>query len=158
MRSTPVRWLRHAANAGLLLAFSTLSAAAATEYEKHADGLAVYMGVLPTQVLRGNADASHLATMHGGLPPGGGSHHLVIAIYDERTQRQVEGAEVAATVTPLGLGPTRRKLEPMPIGTSATYGNVFPMSGSGPYTVKVSIHVSGQPRATGVQFNYSHPH
>ena len=63
MTSTPVRWLRHTANVGLLLAFSTLAAAAATEYEKHADGLAVYMGVLAAQVLRGNADASHLATM-----------------------------------------------------------------------------------------------
>ena len=60
-------------------------------------------------------------------------------------------------MTPLGLGPTRRKLEPMQIGSSATYGNFFPMSGSGPYTVKVSIHVPGQPRATEVQFDYSHP-
>ncbi len=119
MPSTLVRWLRHTANAGLLLAFSTLSAAAATEYEKHADGFAVYMGVLPAQVLRGNADASHLATMHGGLPTGSGSHHLVIAIYDERTQRQVEGADVMADVTPLGLGPTRRKLEHMPIAPVA---------------------------------------
>ena len=157
MSSTPVRWLRRTANAGLLLAFSTLSAAAATEYEKHADGLAVYMGVLPTQVLRGNADAGHLAGMHGGLPSGSGSHHLVLAIYDERTKRQVEGAEVAATVTPLGFGPARRRLEPMSIGTSATYGNFFPMSGAGPYTVQVSIHVPGQSRTTELQFNYSHP-
>jgi hypothetical protein len=84
------------------------------------------MGAVPAQLLRGNTDASHLATMHGGLPSGSGSHRLVLAIYDERAQRQVEGA---TTVTPLGLGPTRRKLEPMQIGTSATYGNVFPMAG-----------------------------
>ena len=164
MPSTLVRRLRHTATAGLVLAFSTLSAAAATEYEKHADGFAVYMGVLPAQVLRGNADASHLATMHGGLPTGSGSHHLVIAIYDERTQRQVEGADVMADVTPLGLGPTRRKLEPMPIGTSGTYGNFYPMPGSGPYTVHVIIHVPGQARNTEVQFRntevqfrYSYP-
>ena len=145
------------ARAFLLLAFTTLSAAAVTDFEKHADGLAIYMGVVPAQLLRGNADTSHLATMHGGLPAAGGSHHLIIAIYDERTQRQVEGADVAANVTPLGLGSTRRKLEPMQIGTSATYGNFFPMAGSGPYTVQVTIHVPGQARNTEVQFNYSHP-
>lgn len=153
--------LRHklwrTAHAFLLLAFTTLSAAAVTDFEKHADGLAIYMGVVPAQLLRGNTDASHLATMHGGLPLGSGSHHLVIAVYDERTQRQVEGADVVATVTPLGLGPTRRKLEPMQIATSATYGNFFPMPGSGPYTVLVTIHVPGQARNTEVQFRYSHP-
>jgi hypothetical protein len=132
----------------------TLSAAAGADLEKHVDGLAIYMGVVPAQLLRGNTDASHLATMHGGLPSGSGSHRLVLAIYDEHAQRQVEGA---ATVTPLGLAPTRRKLEPMQIGTSATYGNVFPMAGSGPYTVQVTIHVPGQARTTEVQFNYSHP-
>lgn len=157
MRSTRAGWLWHTANAWLLLAFSTLSTAAATEYEKHADGFAVYMGVLPAQILRGNADASNLVTMHGGLPAGRGSHHLVVAIYDERTQRQVEGADVVADVTSLGLGPTRRKLEPMPIGTSVTYGNFFPMSGSGSYTIQVTIHVPGQARTTEVQFKYSHP-
>ena len=44
----------------------------------------------------------------------------------------------------------------MQIGTSATYGNFVPMSGSGPYTVQVTIHVPGQARNTEVQFNYSH--
>ena len=157
MTSTLLRVLRRTASAGLLLACTILSAAAVTDFEKHADGLAIYMGVVPAQLLRGNADASHLATMHGGLPSGSGSHHLVIAIYDEPTQRQVDGADVVATVTPLGPGTTRRKLHPMQIGTSATYGNFFPMAGSGPYTVQVTIHVLGQARNTEVQFNYSHP-
>ena len=142
----------------LLLAFTTLSQAAVTDFERHADGLEIYMGVVPAQLLRGNADASHLATMHGGLPAASGSHHLVIAIYDERTQRQVEGADVTTSVTPIGLGPTRHKLEPMQIGSSATYGNFFPMPSPGPYTVQVTIHVPGQAHATEVQFNYSHPH
>ena len=157
MKSTLRRGLCRTAGAGLLLVVTALSTAAVTDLEKHADGLAIYIGVVPAQILRGNADATHLATMHGGLPSGRGSHHLVIAIYDERTQRQVEGADVAANVTPLGLGPTRRKLEPMQIGASATYGNFFPMSGSGPYTVQVTIHVPGQARTTNVQFNYAHP-
>ena len=123
MTSTLRRGLWHTARAGLLLAFTTLSAAAVTDFEKHADGLAIYMGVVPAQLLRGNADASHLATMHGGLPGASGSHHLVIAIYDERTQRQVEGADVVANVTPLGLGPTAASSSPCrsaPVRPTAT--------------------------------------
>lgn len=106
MTSTLLHGLWHSARAGLLLAFTTLSAAAVTDFEKHADGLAIYMGVVPAQLLRGNADASHLATMHGGLPAASGSHHLVIAIYDERTQRQVEGADVAARFFPACRAPS----------------------------------------------------
>jgi hypothetical protein len=84
------------------------------------------------------------------LPAASGNHHPEIAIYDERTQLQVEGADVVANVTPLGVGPTRRKLEPMQIGTSATSGNFFPMPGSGLYPVQVTIHVPGQARNTEV--------
>ena len=157
MTPTFLTRLWRAASTGLLLSIATLSAAAGTDLEKHTDGLAIYMGVMPAQLVRGNADTSDLAKMHGKLPAASGSHHLVIAIYDERTKRQVEGAEVTANVAPLGLGPTRRKLEPMQIGSSATYGNFFPMSGSGPYTVQVTINEPGRARNTEVQFNYSHP-
>lgn len=77
------RCLRSTASACALLAFIALPVGAATEYEKHVDGFAVYMGVLPAQVLRGNADTGQFVAMQGGLPAASGSHHLVIAIYDE---------------------------------------------------------------------------
>lgn len=157
MRFLSPHGLWRTTSAGLLLAFTTVALAGVTGLERRADGLAIYLGVVPAQLLRGNADSSHLPTMHGGLPAASGTHHLVIAIYDERTQWQVEGADVAARVTPLGLGPTRRKLEPMQIGTSATYGNFFPTPGPGPYTIQVTIRVPGEARTTEVQFNYSHP-
>ena len=149
------RCLRSTASACALLAFIALPVGAATEYEKRADGLVVYMGVLPAQVLRGETD--HRATMHGGLPSGSGSHHLVIAIFEERTGNQVVATAVNASVGPLGMGMTRRKLEPMLIGPTTTYGNFFPMPGPGPYRIRVSIQRAGETRATEVQFNYSHP-
>jgi hypothetical protein len=104
------------------LAFVALTASAATsEYEKHADGLVVYLGVLPAQLLRGPSDG-HLATMHGGPPSGGASHHLVVAIYDERTGKPLDNATVEATVVPLGMGATRRALERMRIAETISYG------------------------------------
>ena len=139
----------------LALVFFALPAAAATEYEKHADGLAVYLGVVPAELLRGKAE--HLATMHGGLPWGGGSHHVLISVFDERTERQLDDAMVEARVGPLGLGETARVLMPMKIGDTTTYGNFFPMAGAGPFIVRVSIRRPGQERPTRVQFNYAHP-
>jgi hypothetical protein len=64
---------------------------------------------------------------------------------------------VAANVMSPGMGPTRQKLERMQIGTSATYGDIFPMAGPGAYTVRMTTHVPGQVRNTEVQFNYFHP-
>ncbi len=148
------RWL---SNAMLSIALLAWTATAATDYEKHAEGLAVYMGVLPAQVLRGKANTDHLATMHGGLPRGSGSHHVVISIFEERTQRQLADATVEASVGSPGLAETRRVLEPMKIADTTTYGNFFPMSGAGPFVVRVTIRRPGQNDPTQVQFNYAHP-
>lgn len=131
--------------------------ATATDYEKRADGLTVYMGVLPAEVLRGRTETSHITTMHGGPPRAGDSHHLVISIFDERTQQQVADATVEASVGSLGMAGTRRVLESMKIGTTTTYGNFFPMSGPGPFIVRVEIRRPGRNQPTQVQFNYSHP-
>lgn len=147
-------WL---SNAMLAIAFVAWPAAAAAEYEKRADGLAVYLGVLPAEVLRGPASPDHVGKMHGGLPRGSGSHHVVISIFDERGQRRVDGATVEASVGSLGMGETRRVLEPMKIGDTTTYGNYFPMPAPGPFVVRVTIRRPGQDRPTQVQFNYAHP-
>lgn len=148
----------HGFNAALLaVALAATPAFGATEYEKHAGGLAVYMGVLPAQVLRGRASADHVATMHGGLPRGSGSHHVVISIFDERSQHRVEDAVVEAGVASPGLAPACRTLEPMRIVDTTTYGNFFPMAGAGPFVVRVTIRRPGQVDATEVQFNYAHP-
>ena len=156
MRSLRRYWLQRFATAILSLVLSATAAGAATEYEKHADGLAVYLGVLPAQLLRGPSNG-HLATMHGGLPSGSGSHHVVIAVYDERTGKQFDNATVDAAVAPIGTGETRRTLEPMKIANTTTYGNFFPMDGQGPYTISVSIRQQDQRAITNVRFNYAHP-
>lgn len=149
------RWL---SNAMLAIAFLAMPAAAATtEYEKRADGLTVYMGVVPAEVLGGRTETNHVATMHDGSPRASGSHHVVISIFDESAKRQLADATVEATVGSLGMAGTRRTLEPMKIRDTMTYGNFFPMSGPGPFVVRVDIRRPGQNQPTRVQFNYAHP-
>ena len=156
MRSLRPKWRQTLGGAMLSLALVASAAAAATEYEKHADGLVVYMGVMPAEVLRGRSDTDHLATMHGGLPWGSGSHHIIMSVFDEATRRQLDDATVEASVGQLGRGETRRQLEPMKIANTTTYGNFFPMAGSGPFLVRVSIRRAGQDHPTQVQFKYAH--
>lgn len=81
----------------LALLLFTPTAGAATAYEKHADGLVVYLGVLPAQVLRGPGN-DHLATMHGGFPSGTGSYHVVISVSDEQTGNRAVTL-LASTIT-----------------------------------------------------------
>ena len=138
-----------------LVLFALPAWSATSEYEKHAEGLAVYLGVLPAQLVRGPSDG-HLATMHGGAASSG-SHHLVVAIYDERTGKALDNATVEATVVPLGMGATRRARERMRIGDSVSYGNFYPMGVPGPYTIRVAIRREAQGGTTEVQFNYAHP-
>ena len=140
----------------LALTFFAFPAAAATEYEKHLGGLAVYLGVVPAELLRGKADDG--TSMHAGLPSGSGSHHVLISIFDDRTGRQVEDAMVEARVgSPGHLSETTRVLEPMKIGPTTTYGNFFPMTAPGPFIVRVWIRRPGEPLPVEVQFNYAHP-
>jgi hypothetical protein len=86
-------WVR-AAVALVVLTSVAVTAVAATEYEKRAGGLAVYMGVLPAELLRGGAE--HLTSMHRGLPSGSGSHHVIISVFDEGSGRQIDDATVLA--------------------------------------------------------------
>lgn len=86
-----------------------------------------------------------------------GGHHVVVSIFDERTGCQIDDAAVEARVGPLRLAETSRRLEPMKIASTTTYGNFFPMSGIGPFVVRMTIRRPGHDRAKEVQFNYAHP-
>src|SRR5574338_846240 len=125
-----------------VLALMVGPVAAATEYEKHADGLAIYLGVLPAELLRGAGDRQ-LAAMHGGTPSARDTHHIVVSVFEDASGTQVRDAKVEARVGSLGLAGTRRTLDPMMIGNTTTYGNFFPMAGPGPYIIEMTVRREG---------------
>ena len=140
---------------GLLgCAIIAASASAATEYEKHANGLTVYLGVLPAEVLRGDR---RLTAMHGVAPSARETHHIVISIYEDASGTQVRDAKVEARVAPLGLGGSGRTLDSMMIGDTTTYGNFFPMAGRGPYIIEITVRREGEHAPIRFQFEYNHP-
>jgi uncharacterized protein involved in high-affinity Fe2+ transport len=123
--------------AGIVLGVAAAAPATDTAYRRVVDGVAIYFGILPAELVRGHPPSHPESGMHGGVPVG--ENHLTVALFDDRTGVRITRAKVSATIT----GPDRfkltKKLEPMTIAGSATYGNYFSMPGPGPYRIVLHI-------------------
>ena len=132
---TRLRWLL----AGLLLVVSATVAAGG--YRQVVDGVAVYFGIVPAELVRGHPPEHPEGQMHGGVPAG--ENHIMVALFEDKTGKRITDAEITATIT----GPDRfkleKKLEPMTIAGTASYGNYFAMLGSGPYRIALRIRMPG---------------
>lgn len=125
--------------------------ASAAEQRKMVDGMEIYYGVVPAEVIS-NQSATHDPKMHRGQT---GSHHLVVALFDAKTGQRISDATVDATVTPLGLAATGKRLEPMLINQTTTYGNFFDFpSGSGPFHITLNITRPNLPLHSVAKFEY----
>lgn len=129
----------------VLLAMPSWSA----ETRKVANGIEIYLGVLPAQML-GTHQVEH---------PGKetkGSHHVLIAVFEAKTGKRIGDATVKARVAEPGLAGEEKKLESMVIADTITYGNYFRMPGKGSYQISVEIVRPGA-GPVKVRFDYSHP-
>lgn len=121
---------------------------------KLADGLAVYAGVLPAEIVRGHPASHSEATMHGG-PTSPRDYHLVVAIFEAASGKRVEDAEVIADIGGIGhVGEQRLRLEPMAIAGSVTYGGFFAPRDRGRYEITVEIRRPRQGAPTRAEFVY----
>jgi len=84
------------------------------------------------------------------------SHHIIIALFDDKTGKRLASAEVRARVTEPGLRPTEKKLEPMTIAGTVTYGNYFSMAGSANYRIQVFFRRPGSSKDSEAVFQYRH--
>lgn len=107
--------LQRLLRSGLLAAVLGFAAgcAGATEpsYRQVVDGVAVYLGVVPAQLVRRHPPEHPEGQMHGGVPAG--ENHILVALFEDRTGRRITRAEVAATITGPGNFKAEKKLEPM---------------------------------------------
>jgi hypothetical protein len=146
---------------GLLLLFAlalTLAPAGAADVSSHkvADGVAVYLGLLPAEILLGHPKGHHEREMHGGVPAGENHYHLTVGLFDAASGKRLSNAQVKATVSELGLSGSRKKLESMVIAGTLTYGAYFRMSGPGPYRIHLEIRLPG--RAQPIETEFEHVH
>jgi hypothetical protein len=118
-------------------------------------GLTVYVGVVPAAIIEGDSK-EHAEEAHGDVPRGEHAYHVMAAVFDAESRARIENAEIDARVTPLGLAPVTRRLEPMSIAGTVTYGNYFTMRGDGPYQIGFVVTVPGRREPVTVEFSYEH--
>lgn len=146
------RFLRFALLAALLAAAVSASAAE-RGYRQVVDGVAIYFGILPAQLVRGHPPEHPEGQMHGGAPVG--ENHIMVALFEEKTGRRIATAGVTARLTDNRGLDVRKKLEPMVVAGAASYGNYFYMPGAGPYRIKLTIHLPGTAREIYTTFTWA---
>jgi len=126
--------------------FSTTAMAADTpESFQIVDGMAIYLGVMPAEMIQGHPKEHQEHKMHGGIPAKGHRDHMVVALFDNKTGQRIENAKVNANVMELGLKNQQKELESMKIAGTITYGNYFDIPDKSTYHIKVEILRPGKP-------------
>jgi len=138
------------------LAGVNTATAADTRDHKAAGGLSVYLGVLPAAMIQGHPKDHPEEAMHGGVPRGRHAYHVMAAVFDADSGERSEDARVEARVMPLGLAGVTRRLQPMVIADTITYGNYFIMRGDGPYQIRISVTPAGAAQPVVLEFSYEH--
>jgi hypothetical protein len=137
-----------------LLGFVLANTALAGTDRQRADGIMVYLGVVPAEVVLGHAPQHPEAQMHGGPPEQPQRYHVMVALFEAASGARISNATVTARVSELALAVTEKRLELMTIAGAATYGNYFPMSNAGPYRIEVRIRRPGVAGEVQTTFNF----
>ena len=118
------------------------------------DGMTIYIGVIPSEIAAKHLPSHQEALMHGGTRSGDRFQHLVVAVYDAKTNQRISDAKVTASVADLGVTAEEKLLEPMTIADTLSYGNYFSMTPKRHYVITVSVRRPGVHQPTQAQFDY----
>ncbi len=139
-----------------ILAMIAPASAQDTAPYRIAGELAVYLGVIPAEMIKGHPKGHPEAEMHGGVPSGRHVHHVMVAIFDDASGQRITDAVVTASVAGLGLAGTEKTLKPMTIADALTYGTYFNLPGRDRYRIRIEITRPGAAQPVKVEFEYDH--
>jgi hypothetical protein len=142
---------------GLIGLSAAIGSAADSGHYSPVGGIEVFYGVIPSQVILGHPVEHAERKMHGGVPVGADQYHLIVSLFDGRTQDRIVDADVSARISAVGLHTQQKKLESMEFAGAVTYGNYFRMPRRGPYRIELDIRRPGAPRQASAIFEYTHP-
>jgi hypothetical protein len=137
---------------------STLAGAAVANdnLSKVVDGVTIYVGIVPAEIVRGHPKEHPEGAMHGGVPLGAEQYHVMVALFDAKTGQRITDADVKASVAGVGMTGSPVTLEPMKIADTITYGNYFNMSGYGPFRIVLQIKRPDVARVIEARFEHKH--
>ncbi len=121
------------------------------------NGIELFFGIIPAEILRGYPSDREERSMHGGVPHGKGAHHLIITVFDAKTRARIRNAAVTASITEIGMATQTNRLEPMSFGGAVSYGNYFAMSNQGPYEIVVNVRRPSDSKTSTARFQYRLP-
>jgi hypothetical protein len=124
------------------------------------DGYRLYFGIVPSALLRGR-NVPHVGSDEDahGQPRADyrSEHHLLVAIFEAASGKRIENAGVTARV-PISGSTVSQPMEPMRIGDTITFGNVFVLPAGNRYTFEVRIVIAGRPKPVIARFVYDDLH
>ncbi len=129
------------------LFFAQIGMGADSQRHQQVDGISIYLGVIPAQLIREHT------WMHGGAADKEDSFHILVALFDAKSGERVTDATVKATVSPLGMRGETKILEPMR-NELLSYGNYFVLKQIGRYRITIEIERPGQKRKIIGNFAY----
>ena len=140
-----------------LTASAASASASDTATHKVVHGVAIYLGVLPAEMILGHPKPHSEAEMHGGVPAGMHQFHVAVSLFDAASGKRISGAKVNARVYEINRAGTQKKLEPMLIADTISYGNYFNMpTTNNPYRIRVLIELPGVAGVIETEFEYQH--
>jgi len=121
-----------------------------TNQYKLINGLAVYIGIVPAEMLSGHNSSN----MHGGAPVGTVRLHLTAAVFVEKTGERINDAQLRAQIFSVPEKTGFKELEPMEYGKALVYGNYFSLNSFGPYLIQLNIRHRKLVEPVNIEFHY----
>jgi len=133
--------------------FLLLGQAVADDSQRHQQvgGMDIYLGVLPAQITQ----AQH-PNMHGATDGDEHRYHLLVALFDSKSDERITDARVKATVAQLGMEGKTKALALMG-GELLSYGNYFAMHKPDYYRIGVEIQRAGSGGKSVAKFVFQRP-
>ncbi len=130
------------------------SSVVASDSQRHksVDGMSVYFGIIPAQLIKGHQNM-HLDGSN--IKNKAYTYHVLIAIFDNNSQKRITDVKLKATVIPLGMKAKTKNLEPMR-GDLLSYGNYFSMPETTPYQILIEIQRRDKKAKSAVEFRFKH--
>lgn len=139
----------------LIVGFSTAGAASNTGRHQVIDGVSIYLGILPVQMAKSEADELNLPAK---VYTKKDDYYVLFAMFDAKSGRRITDAQVKARVMALGgLDFSEKKLAPIHIEKLISYGNYFRLADPDLYHIQVWITLAGSSQPLTGTFDYQRP-
>ncbi len=124
---------------GLVMIVAPSSSARQSAMSQLADGVLVYLGVMPTAtMLEHKADyPGHFPNER--VPTGKNVHHVMLALFDNLSGERITDADVDARISPLRLVGPKKHFHTMTEAGAPTYCAYFTLSPRDRYVIHVTV-------------------